>query len=65
MNDFKQLFPTKDKEDIVTLSCAHVIPRENLLTQVITTGPSRKEFEFKYNSRNDDGLVSASTSWSA
>jgi hypothetical protein len=39
------------------LSCAHVIPKENLLTQVVTLGPSRKQMEFKYDNRNDDSLV--------
>jgi hypothetical protein len=39
------------------LSCAHVIPKENLLTQVVTLGPSRKQMEFKYENRNDDSLV--------
>jgi chromosome transmission fidelity protein 1 len=57
MSDFMQLFPTKARTDVITLSCAHVIPKENLLTQVINLGPSRKEMEFKYDTRNDESLV--------
>jgi chromosome transmission fidelity protein 1 len=60
MKDFRQLFPTKSEQQIATLSCDHVIPRENLLTQVITLGPSKKPMEFKFDSRNDDGLASTS-----
>lgn len=57
MKDFRQLFPTKTGEDIAALSCDHVIPKESLLTQVVTLGPSKKPMEFKFDSRNDDGLV--------
>ena len=59
MRDFRQLFPSKAEADIAMLSCAHVIPKENLLTQVITLGPSRRQMEFKYDNRNDDSLVSS------
>jgi len=58
MRDFRQLFPSKAEAEIAMLSCAHVIPKENLLTQVVTLGPSRKQMEFKYDNRNDDSLVS-------
>jgi chromosome transmission fidelity protein 1 len=39
------------------LSCAHVIPKSNLLTQVICRGPRKQDFEFKFASRSDDMLV--------
>ncbi len=54
-----QLFPSLPRERISTLSCAHVIPPSNLLTQVITHGPSKKEFEFKMDRRGDRELVSS------
>lgn len=52
-----QLFPSLPRERISTLSCAHVIPPSNLLTQVITHGPSKKEFEFKMDRRDDRELM--------
>ncbi|RYD71597.1 MAG: hypothetical protein EOP84_24630, partial [Verrucomicrobiaceae bacterium] len=50
MSDFlRQLFPAIPREGITTLSCRHVIPKENLLTQVVTMGPRKVEFEFIFN----------------
>lgn len=59
LSDFYlQLFPSIPRTRFSNLSCAHVIPRENLLTQVITQGPGKTEFEFKYDKRGDQSLVS-------
>ncbi|WVO14193.1 hypothetical protein L204_101825 [Cryptococcus depauperatus] len=52
-----QLFPSLPSTQFSTLSCAHVIPKENLLTQVVCVGPRKKEFEFKFSNRNDNDLL--------
>ncbi|WVR05438.1 hypothetical protein IAU60_002454 [Kwoniella sp. DSM 27419] len=58
VSDFMlQLFPSIPKDRFTTLSCAHVIPKENLLTQVVCAGPRKTEFEFKYSNREDEGLL--------
>ncbi|KAJ9095611.1 hypothetical protein QFC21_005482 [Naganishia friedmannii] len=58
LSDFYlQLFPSIPRTRFSNLSCAHVIPRENLLTQVILQGPSKKELEFKFDKRGDPSLL--------
>ncbi|WVW82792.1 hypothetical protein I302_104803 [Kwoniella bestiolae CBS 10118] len=58
ISDFlQQLFPSIPKDRISTLSCSHVIPKDNLLTQVVSVGPRKKEFEFKYSNREDDSIL--------
>ncbi|RSH93859.1 minichromosome maintenance protein 5 [Saitozyma podzolica] len=54
---FHQLFPAIPRDRISTLSCAHVIPKSNLLTQVISQGPRKQPFEFKYSNRDDENLA--------
>lgn len=58
-----QLFPDVPRDRISTLSCAHVIPKTNLLTQVVSLGPRKREFELKFANRDDEGLVSYPTMW--
>lgn len=61
ISDFlRQLFPTIPKERISTLSCKHVIPKKNLLTQVVSSGPRKVDFEFKFANRGDEAIVSFS-----
>nr|XP_031861102.1 uncharacterized protein CI109_003463 [Kwoniella shandongensis]KAA5528174.1 hypothetical protein CI109_003463 [Kwoniella shandongensis] len=58
ISDFmQQLFPAIPIGRFATLSCSHVIPKENLLTQVVCVGPRKVEFEFKYSNRGDDALL--------
>ncbi|RXK42015.1 chromosome transmission fidelity protein 1 [Tremella mesenterica] len=58
INDFlRQLFPFVTPSRIITLSCSHVIPKSNLLTQVVSCGPRKIELEFKYSNRSDDSLL--------
>ena len=60
ISDFMtQLFPSIPRDRFSTLSCAHVIPKSNLLTQVVCRGPRKTEFEFKYTSRGDPAVVGA------
>jgi len=42
---------------IMTFSCDHVIPKENIISNVVTRGPTGIEFEFNYHSRQDIKLV--------
>lgn len=58
ISDFmRQLFPDVPKDRITTLSCRHVIPKNNLLTQVVTVGPRKVDFEFKFSTRDNDDIV--------
>ncbi|WVQ69797.1 uncharacterized protein L199_008017 [Kwoniella botswanensis] len=58
ISDFlQQLFPSIPKGRFSTLSCSHVIPKENLLTQVVCVGPRKTEFEFKYSNRENDTIM--------
>ena len=60
VSDFlRQLFPTIPPDRFSILSCAHVIPKGNLLTQVICQGPRKVEFEFKHANRGDESIVRA------
>jgi chromosome transmission fidelity protein 1 len=52
------LFPATPTDRITTLSCRHVIPKENLLTQVVSVGPRKIDFEFKFSTRDNDDIVS-------
>ncbi|KAK1925113.1 helicase C-terminal domain-containing protein [Papiliotrema laurentii] len=54
---YTQLFPGVPRNRFATLSCAHVIPKTNLLTQVISRGPRKQDFEFKFANRGDDVLL--------
>lgn len=61
ISDFmRQLFPAIPKNRITTLSCRHVIPKQNLLTQVVSVGPRKVDLEFKFTSRGDEAIVSHS-----
>ena len=51
------LFPYLPATSITTLSCGHVIPKENLVAWNLSTGPSGKKFEFTYKSRADTEMV--------
>lgn len=42
---------------IVTFSCDHVIPKENIISNVVIRGPTGVEFEFNFHNRHDTRLV--------
>ncbi|GMK54061.1 hypothetical protein CspeluHIS016_0106470 [Cutaneotrichosporon spelunceum] len=54
---FTQLFPSIPRDRFATLSCAHVIPKTHLLTQVITRGPRKLDLEFTFAKRRDPALL--------
>lgn len=58
MSDYTtHLFPTLSPEKLLTLSCGHVIPRENILAYPLVRAPSGREFEFTFEKRNDAALL--------
>ena len=60
MSEFKeQLFMSAGakEERIFTFSCDHVIPKENILTCILKSGPTGLEFEFNYQNRQTPKLV--------
>ncbi|KYQ51038.1 putative ATP-dependent RNA helicase DDX11 [Trachymyrmex zeteki] len=42
---------------IMTFSCDHVIPKENIISNVVTRGPTGIEFEFNFHNRQDTRLL--------
>lgn len=52
------LFPTLAAPKVTTLSCGHVIPRENLCVRVLAgTRPGGAPFEFSFQRRGDKALM--------
>ncbi|KAG8406156.1 ATP-dependent DNA helicase chl1 [Metarhizium acridum] len=58
-DDYKNhLFPALADAKVTTLSCGHVIPRENLCVCTLTgTRPGGSSFEFSYQRRGDQEMV--------
>lgn len=54
-----QLFLSAGAEPqrIVTFSCDHVIPKENIMTRIVTRGPTGVSLEFNYQNRQNPELV--------
>ncbi|XP_033335126.2 ATP-dependent DNA helicase DDX11 [Megalopta genalis] len=44
-------------ERIVTFSCDHVIPQENITCSIVTCGPTGIEFEFNFKNRQNTKLL--------
>ncbi|XP_011638636.2 LOW QUALITY PROTEIN: ATP-dependent DNA helicase DDX11 [Pogonomyrmex barbatus] len=44
-------------ERIMTFSCDHVIPKENIISNVVMRGPTGVEFEFNFHNRQDTRLL--------
>ncbi|XP_034176397.1 ATP-dependent DNA helicase DDX11 [Osmia lignaria lignaria] len=60
MNEFtEQLFIAAgaESERIVTFSCDHVVPQENIICSVVTHGPTGVEFEFNFQNRQNTKLL--------
>lgn len=60
MSEFKnQLFINAgaNPDRIVTFSCDHVIPKNNILTEIVPRGPTGVEFEFNYQNRQNNNMV--------
>ncbi|XP_029157504.1 ATP-dependent DNA helicase DDX11 [Nylanderia fulva] len=42
---------------IMTFSCDHVIPKENIISNIVTRGPTGVEFEFNFQNRQNTKLL--------
>lgn len=51
------LFPYLPPTSITTLSCGHVIPKNNLLAWNLSKGPTGIDFEFTYTKRSDNNMI--------
>ncbi|KAG5438353.1 hypothetical protein PCANB_002841 [Pneumocystis canis] len=52
-----QLFPYLQKEKIHKFSCGHIISPDHLCAIIISSGPSKEEFMFNYEKRNNDVML--------
>jgi len=58
MSDYtSHLFPLLPKEAVTTLSCGHVIPKDNLIAWDLSSGPTGRSFEFTFKNRTDMEMV--------
>ena len=60
MSEFKdQLFISAgaNPNRIFTFSCDHVVPKENILSTIISSGPTGVEFEFNFYNRQNSNMV--------
>ena len=57
--DYKDhLFPSLDTAKVTTLSCGHVIPKENLCVWTLASSrPGSPPFEFSFQRRNDREMI--------
>ncbi|KAH8175198.1 hypothetical protein LIA77_03616 [Sarocladium implicatum] len=57
--DYKEhLFPSLDSTKVTTLSCGHVIPKENLCVWTLASSrPGSPPFEFSFQRRNDREMI--------
>ncbi|XP_047355930.1 ATP-dependent DNA helicase DDX11 isoform X1 [Vespa velutina] len=44
-------------ERIITFSCDHVIPPENIISNILTCGPTGEKFEFNFKNRQNTKLL--------
>ena len=59
MEDYtSHLFHYLPADRIMTLSCGHVIPPENLLAMTVSRGPQKVNFDFKYEQRKSATMIS-------
>jgi chromosome transmission fidelity protein 1 len=63
MSDFRsQLVPYLSDKELSFFTCGHVIPQENLLTTIVSKGPSGKPLVYKQQQQKDPAVVSVSYS---
>lgn len=62
----EQLFQNAGAElsRITTFSCGHVIPPENILPIVLCSGPSGRQLDFSFQTRNTPVLVTLTVDYS-
>ena len=58
MSDYtSHLFPYLPPSRITTLSCGHVIPKENLLAWNLSKGPTGQTFDFTFKNRTNYDMI--------
>lgn len=58
MSDYTQhLFSYLPESQVTTLSCGHVIPKENLIAWPVGKGPTGIDLEFTFEKRGTDALI--------
>ncbi|KAG4429212.1 hypothetical protein IFR05_015304 [Cadophora sp. M221] len=58
MSDYtSHLFPYLPPSEITTLSCGHVIPKENLLAWNLSKGPTGQTFDFTFKNRGNNEMI--------
>ena len=58
MSDYtSHLFPYLPPSRITTLSCGHVIPKENLLAWNVSKGPTGQTFDFTFKNRTNYDMI--------
>ena len=58
MNDYvRHLFAYVDPGRLMTFSCGHIIPKENLITLQVARGPGVTDFDFTYEKRNSSTMI--------
>ncbi|KAM3072072.1 ATP-dependent DNA helicase chl1 [Clarireedia jacksonii] len=51
------LFPSVPPSRITTLSCGHVVPKENLFVGIVSRGPTGRELRFDFKNRGDAAIL--------
>lgn len=60
MEDYiHHLFAYTDRARIMTFSCGHIIPKENLIAMPVIQGPGGIDFDFTYEKRNSPTTIEA------
>ncbi|PBP26056.1 putative ATP-dependent RNA helicase chl1 [Diplocarpon rosae] len=58
MTDYtSHLFPYLAPSSITTLSCGHVVPKQNLLAWNLSKGPTGQEFDFTFKNRGNTDML--------
>ncbi|CAL3969756.1 unnamed protein product [Diplocarpon coronariae] len=58
MTDYtSHLFPYLAPSSITTLSCGHVVPKQNLLAWNLSRGPTGQEFDFTFKNRGNTDML--------
>ncbi|WBW72840.1 ATP-dependent DNA helicase Chl1 [Schizosaccharomyces osmophilus] len=57
LDDFIELLFSESKSRIDEFSCGHIVPKENVLTLLLSKGPSQVPYEFSYQNRTREDLT--------
>ncbi|EPX75325.1 ATP-dependent DNA helicase Chl1 [Schizosaccharomyces octosporus yFS286] len=57
LDDFIELLFSESQSRIDEFSCGHIVPKENVLTLLLSKGPSQVPYEFSYQNRTREDLI--------